>query len=1082
MTDVAHSVAEANYRGSTLDHALVAEYDSAFGRLKQLHETVRSFDGEKSRIFNQIRAAAKKVLSANYAKALAEHTIDELGEYPLDVAPSSLRALHSAKLNTLLDLAPYKSEWSFTSIRGIGEVKSREIFAAYQRLRTQVRSETRLTFSGELNERQIELLRSLRLLQTLLVAERSLNKFVTEKDAAVRIPQSTFGIAEPIRTSVGWWFPNSKPKVAARQNVARMLSTSAAIPTERAQNAFNTYFTATAAQQEATGEQVVRDFNAEPAAYYALLSKFIAPSAGVVGEEGGVATSHEGSDLSEPLWTMINNTQLDLDGFTAILRPYQEFGVKFLVHQKRTILGDDMGLGKAISNSEPVLTPAGFKPMGELQLGEYAIGSNGQPTQITGVFPQGKRDIYRVTFQDGSFVNCDLEHLWTVQTPVDTYRGKEWRVLTVQQMLNAGLKDKASGNRKFRIPMVEPVQFEAKELPMDPYVLGALLGDGGYSHSYTPNLTSADAELVEAVRQLEPSWTVRALKSSKYGYAISGASRQMREAGLGKQRAEVKLIPELYKHGSVEQRIALLQGLMDTDGWISNDGTICQFTTVSEQLSEDVMWIVRSLGGIGKKTIKTIPKGGNFHPINVTVNLPAPLNPFRLARKAKLWQSRAKYKPARLIDSIEFSHVEEATCIKVDSANELFVTRDFVVTHNTLMGLAYMTHVTNVLEGKHGKRPTHLVVGPLSLQLNWAKEIAKHSSLSYYLMQSKKDEIPAGTDIVVSTYERASDLLKSKIGGAVIVDEAHFIKNAETGRTQRVRALIENKRDVVFMSGTALENNLEEMTRLMGYVNHEVGEKLIHLGNWATPETYRAALAEGYLRRNKEDVLTELPDLVEKQELAAMAPAEHQRYTTILDESSHPWHALRQLGYQSPDFGKAQRVKEIIEEAMERGEKVLLFSYYLNTLTQLQKMFAGVPQIRVDGEVSADERQPLIDKFNEHEGTMLYFSQINTGGVGLNLQSASRVIILEPQVKPSLTTQAIARAHRMGQLNTVFVHTMITQDAIDEAMYELEQSKQEVFDTYVRNSDLGKRSAQEEITAGEVKKILAAQRAKHGVR
>lgn len=745
MSDVAHSVAEANYRGSTLDHALIEEYDSAFGRLKQLHETVRSFDGEKSRIFNQIRAAAKKVLSANYAKALAEHTIDELGEYPLDVAPSSLRAMHAAKLNTLLDLSPYKSEWSFTSIRGIGEVKSREIFAAYQRLRTQVRGETRLTFSGELNDNQIELLRQLRLLQTLLVAERSLNKFVAEKDAAVRIPQSTFGIAEPLRTNFGWLLPNRKSKVAARENVARMLSTSASIPTARAQDAFNTYFTATAAQQQATGEQVVRDFNAEPAAYYALLSKFIAPSAGSVGEDGAAATSHEGSELSEPLWTMINNTQLDLDGFTAILRPYQEFGVKFLVHQKRTILGDDPGLGK------------------------------------------------------------------------------------------------------------------------------------------------------------------------------------------------------------------------------------------------------------------------------------------------------------------------------------------------TLMGLAYMTHVTNVLESKHGKRPTHLVIGPLSLQLNWAKEIAKHSTLNSYLMQTKKDEIPAGTDIVISTYERASDLLKSKIGGAVIVDEAHFIKNADTGRTQRVRALIENKRDVTFMSGTALENRLEEMTNLMNYVNQEVGEKLIHLGNWATPETYRAALAEGYLRRNKEDVLTELPDLVEKQETVAMSTLERQRYTTILDESSHPWHALRQLGYQSPEHGKAQRVVEIIEEAVERGEKVLLFSYYLSTLTQLQKMFAHVPQIRVDGEVSADQRQPLIDKFNEHDGAMLYFSQINTGGVGLNLQSASRVIILEPQVKPSLTTQAIARAHRMGQLNTVFVHTMITQDAIDEAMYEVEQAKQEVFDTYVRNSDLGKRSAEEEITAGEIKKILAAQRAKYGV-
>lgn len=746
--DVLPQLVRADYRGSALDRALVTNYDATFAEFKHFAATTQAFDAEKARVYAEIREAAKQVLSQKYAAELSEHPVDELGEYPLDVPPSSLRLLRAANLTTLADLAPYaKSQWGFAKLRGIGEVRSSEIHAAYVKLRAEVRANTRITFTGELTDAEVALLGRLQQLKTLLIAERSLTKFGHQRDASVRLTKSTFGIAEPIRNKASWWFPNSGSKVAARQNIARMLGAARQAPVADAQVAFDRYFYAVSAQRAQPEGRIVRDFRAEPAAFYALLAAFIAPSAGQVGFEETAAAGalgHAGTDLNEGLWTAVSKTELDLDGFTAILRPYQEFGVKFMVHQRRTILGDDMGLGK------------------------------------------------------------------------------------------------------------------------------------------------------------------------------------------------------------------------------------------------------------------------------------------------------------------------------------------------TIQALAYMVHVTNKYEAARAKRPTHLIIAPLSVQLNWAKEIAKHSALSTHLLASKRDEIPANVDIVVATYERATDLLKKRITGAVVVDEAHFIKNADTGRTQRVRALIEDKRDVVFMSGTALENNLEEMTRLMGYVSPEVGEKLLNMGSYATPETYRAALAEGYLRRNKEDVLKELPELVEKEELIQMSAAEREHYVELLGQD-HPWHALRQLGYRAVNYAKVERIAEIIEDAAAKGEKVLLFSFYLNSLSVLQERFAHLPQVRIDGEVAPDERQPLIDRFNAHAGTMLYFSQINTGGVGLNLQAASRVIILEPQIKPSLTTQAIARAHRMGQLNSVFVHTLITQDSLDEDLSALEKSKQEVFDTYAKRSDIGDRSAGVEITAAEQRQILAAQKAKYGV-
>ena len=317
------------------------------------------------------------------------------------------------------------------------------------------------------------------------------------------------------------------------------------------------------------------------------------------------------------------------------------------------------------------------------------------------------------------------------------------------------------------------------------------------------------------------------------------------------------------------------------------------------------------------------------------------------------------------------------------------------------------------------------------------------------------------------------------VTGVVVVDEAHFIKNADTGRTQRVRALIEGKRDVVFMSGTALENRLGELTQLAAFVNPQAGARLGALGERAPAASYREVLAEVYLRRNKEDVLKELPAISKLDEIVEMTVAERERYGEILMSEQYPWHALRQVGYERADYNKVRRIAEIIEEAQRLGEKVLLFSYYLAPLDMLQRHFAHIPAVRVDGDVDPEVRQGLVDTFNAHSGTMLYFSQINTGGVGLNLQAGNRVVILEPQVKPSLVTQAVARAHRMGQLRAVMMHMMVAEDSLDERILALQVEKQALFDAYARESELGDRSAQLAVNAGEKRAMLAAERARY---
>ena len=142
--------------------------------------------------------------------------------------------------------------------------------------------------------------------------------------------------------------------------------------------------------------------------------------------------------------------------------------------------------GRAQPVFTKVLTPEGFRPIGELAVGDYVIGSNGEPTPVLGVYPQGEKDVYRVAAQDGAWTLCCGEHLWTVRTPRDKRRGKPWRVLETKEMIG---KLRAAHARRYELPLLSaPVQLPEREVPMDPYALGLMLGDGCMTGKTTPSL------------------------------------------------------------------------------------------------------------------------------------------------------------------------------------------------------------------------------------------------------------------------------------------------------------------------------------------------------------------------------------------------------------------------------------------------------------------------------------------------------------------------------------------------------------------------------------------------------------------
>src|SRR5581483_3438931 len=357
--------------------------------------------------------------------------------------------------------------------------------------------------------------------------------------------------------------------------------------------------------------------------------------------------------------------------------------------------------GSGFAQAQPldakVLTPRGWTTMGAIAVGDEVIDPEGGTARVVGVFPQGERDIYRVTFSDGSSTECDLDHLWQVRR----HRNRAWRVEDL-----ATIKDKlerdSRQNRPY-IPLVRDIEFEEEELPIDPYLLGVLLGDGCFT-STTPALIAAEGELVHASSARLPDgvWAEENagkpdayyLTAGKRGRVPNPLTRKLESLGLYGCGALTKFVPDAYKFSSSETRLEVLRGLMDTDGYVRQDErSEAVFATSSPRLADDVVFLVRSLGGTATK--RRIGRGTYRHPVHgdrpaspgwqVQVALGPGCNPFRLPRKAKHW-TRA-WEPSRRMVAIEKVGRKQAQCIKLDSENELYVTDDFVVTHNTFIGI-----------------------------------------------------------------------------------------------------------------------------------------------------------------------------------------------------------------------------------------------------------------------------------------------------------------------------------------------------------------------------------------------------------
>lgn len=393
--------------------------------------------------------------------------------------------------------------------------------------------------------------------------------------------------------------------------------------------------------------------------------------------------------------------------------------------------------------------------------------------------------------------------------------------------------------------------------------------------------------------------------------------------------------------------------------------------------------------------------------------------------------------------------------------------------------------VANHLFQEHQRKC--MILLPLSVLENWSKEILKWTELPVYRFSaSNKNKIndfikwKQEGGILLANYEQARYLIQGVDGVQIdllILDEAHYIKNANAMRTKNSIALAQRANYKLFMTGTPLENNVREMQHLVSVLNPDLPESVFR--ERPDEEDFKKDLANVYLRRKREEVLDELPEMEVINLWSEFSDKQIELYETEAFSQECSVMKLRRMAFLGEDSEKIKQIIDICKEARENGMKVLVFSYFkTDVLYKLRNLLTHTASDILSGDISPARRQEVIDEFSKDTNQTVLLAQIEAGGVGLNIQSANIVILCEPQWKPSTEQQAISRVYRMGQTRDVLVYRLLTKDSIDEPIMALIHKKEIEFDKYAKDSLVADAFvASEKMTEKEVQsKIIEIER------
>lgn len=357
--------------------------------------------------------------------------------------------------------------------------------------------------------------------------------------------------------------------------------------------------------------------------------------------------------------------------------------------QNLCIMSTVCGNGKAQPLYSKIFTENGYVNLGDLKIGDKIYGEDGELHNVTGIFDRGIKPIYEVTFSDGTSTRCCDEHLWT------------YKYDKTSNYITEPLRDLVNKKSPKFIPITKPLNMKKKNLEIDPYVLGALIGDGGFTNT---NISFSNTE-IDIVNKLKAKLSdeINFVKVDDVShrlvdksdmenngeYRVNRLNEKLRHYNLFNKKSSEKFIPNDYKYSSIEDRLEILRGLIDTDGYVTNEGGYVEYSTTSQQLSEDIKFIVQSLGGtcyVGTKLGKYTHRN-RIHECKTSyrlgIKLPLEYIPFSSSKHLSRYTGRRQREPYRKIVNVKFIGDEVCKCIMVDNPSHLYLTDNLIVTHNT---------------------------------------------------------------------------------------------------------------------------------------------------------------------------------------------------------------------------------------------------------------------------------------------------------------------------------------------------------------------------------------------------------------
>ena len=802
---------------------------------------------------------------------------------------------------------------------------------------------------------------------------------------------------------------------------------------------------------------------------------------------------------------------------------HQKVAIEKLLANDRFILADDMGVGKGQPNNTLIYNESGTKKIGDLIVGDKVIGSDGKSHNVIGVYPRGKKETYKITFNDGYSIITDDEHLWSISSPnygknTKNERRKKSLVLSTKQMFEGGKitikgdgynKDKdyiidtyyksLNGNNKWQIPIVKPIQFENNnELPIEPYLLGLCLGDGHFDKYHNCKIVVHKDDYQELLG--EYCFKKITTRKNCLGGKIK-LKKELFELKLQNTHSYDKFIPKIYKYTSVENRLSILQGLMDTDGhcMLSKNGVFrgTEYSTVSKKLCDDVCEIVQTLGGIArKKSRKSFYKKDGKRvecriSYRVNIKLPPGMNPFRLKRKSEKYNEPKKYLTGRYISKIEKNGEDYCTCISVDSPNKLYVTEHCVVTHNT---------TSATIASLESQSKKILIVCPASLKINWKREIENYTDKKILIVEGGKwgstfDYYIINYDIIKNYHaigepeigeEKNTQIIDTKFDLA-IVDEAHYISNTTAQRTKLINDILSRIPKVWLLTGTPMTSRPINYFNLLKIVNSNVtldwstyvrrycggyqfkvnGRKIWNTGGATNLDELRIKTKNIILRRLKTEIL-DLPDKIISPIFLTLSSLDYdsglQEFIQIAQENKNKesltvtinrlMKIRKIISEQKVDY-----TCEIIDRCLEQGKKVIVFTNFTMTLDMLHERYKK-NSVVLDGRMSKDKRQKSVDRFQSEDKVKIFISNIVAGGVGITLTEAEVVIMNDLSFVPAHHSQAEDRAFRYGQKKNVMVYYPVFENTIEMIVYNILQKKKNIIDQVMGDGDFSENFAQ----------------------